>query len=119
MTTDATPGNIRPDELPATIRRFLAAHSAREAGAAARAFTHDAVVVDQNETFRGTEQVRHFLQSSGSEFTYTTELIAARRDDDAHWAVVNRIEGDFPGGVADLDYRFTVTDGLIKELTIG
>jgi ketosteroid isomerase-like protein len=119
MTTDTTPGSVRPDELPATIRAFLAAHSAGEAGAAVRTFRNDAVVVDQGETFRGTEQVLHFLQDAGSEFTYTTELIAARRDDDAHWVVVNRIEGDFPGGVADLDYRFTITDGLISELTIG
>ena len=49
-----------------------------------------------------------FLQNAGSEFTYTTELIAARRDDDAHWGVGIRIEGNFPGNVADLDYRFTV-----------
>ena len=119
MTTNTTPHDIRPAELPATIRAFLAAHSAREADAAVRTFTHDAVVVDQGETFRGTEQVLDFLQNAGSEFTYTTELIAARRDDDAHWSVVNRIEGDFPGNVADLDYRFTLTGDLISGLTIS
>lgn len=111
--------DVRPDELPATIRAFLAAHSAREAEAAARTFTDDAVVIDQDETFRGVEQVFDFLHNAGSQFTYTTEFISARRDDDAHWAVVNRIEGDFPGNVADLTYRFTVTDARISELTIG
>lgn len=116
MTTEDT---IRPDELPATIRAFLAAHAAREADAAVRTFTDDAVVVDQAETFRGTDQVLAFLRDAGSEFTYTTELVAARRDDDAHWRVVNRIEGDFPGNVADLTYRFTLADGLISELTIA
>ncbi|MEX0664731.1 MAG: hypothetical protein WD598_08170 [Acidimicrobiia bacterium] len=35
------------------------------------------------------------------------------------WVVVNRLEGDFPGGVVDLRYRFAVTDGLISELVIG
>ena len=113
------PSSIPPDELPATISAFLAAHSAREADAAVRTFTHDAVVVDQDETFRGTEQVLDFLHNAGSQFTYTTELISARREDDDHWAVVNRIEGDFPGNVADLTYRFTLTDDLISELTIG
>jgi len=28
------------------------------------------------------------------------------------------IEGDFPGGVADLTYRFALRDGLIADLSI-
>ena len=114
MTTHTTPQTIRPADLPVTIRAFLAAHVAGEADAAFRTFSPDAVVVDQDETFRGADQVRDFLQHAGSEFTYTTELLTARREDEKHWAVVNRIEGNFPGGAADLTYRFT----LISELTI-
>lgn len=117
MTT--TPQDIDPTQLPATIRAFLAAQTAGETDAAARTFTEDAVVTDQGETFRGTEQVRDFLQHAGSEFTYTTELVAARRLDDDHWVAVNHLEGDFPGGVADLDYRFTLAGDLIAELAIG
>ena len=128
MTTDTTSsspsdhapeGTIAPVELPATIRAFLAAHAAREARVALRLFSADAVVVDQDERFSGTEQVLHFLENSGSEFSFTTELIAARRLDDLHWVALNRIEGDFPGNVADLSYRFTLTDDLISELTIS
>ncbi|PKH40655.1 SnoaL-like domain-containing protein [Nocardioides alpinus] len=117
MTTHTAFRDIRADDLPATIRAFLAAHAAREPDAAVRTFTRDAVVVDQDETFRGTEQVLDFLRHAGSEFTYTTELVAARRDD-TQWVAVNRIEGDFPGNVADLTYRFTLTDDLISALTI-
>jgi ketosteroid isomerase-like protein len=118
-TTDSTPDSIRPDDLPAVIRAFLAAHAAKEVDAAARTFTPDAVVVDQGETFRGSAQVLDFLQHAGSEFTYTSELTTARRVDDEHWLVGIRLEGNFPGGVADVDYRFTVTDDRISELTIG
>jgi hypothetical protein len=32
---------------------------------------------------------------------------------------VIHIEGDFPGGVADLDYRFTLDGDLIGELSIA
>lgn len=110
---------IDPTDLPTTVRAFLAAHTAREVDAAARTFTADAVVTDQGETFRGSEQVRSFLEHAGSEFTYTTELIGARRVDDAHWVAVIQLEGDFPGGVADLDYRFTLAGDLISELAIG
>ncbi|WP_030483500.1 nuclear transport factor 2 family protein [Nocardioides aequoreus] len=114
-----TTQDIHPDQLPTTIRAFLAAHTAREASAALRCLTEDVVVTDQGETFRGTEQVRDFLLHAGSEFTYTTQLVAARRLDDIHWVAVLHLEGDFPGGVADLDYRFTLTDGLVSELAIG
>lgn len=118
-TPETTPDTIRPAELPATVRAFLAAHSAKEADAAVRTFSRDAVVVDQGQTFRGTEQVLAFLHDAGSEFTYTSVIISARRDDDAHWAIGIRLEGDFPGAVADLTYRFTVIDEHISELTIG
>ncbi len=44
--------------------------------------------------------------------------MAARHVDDAHWVATQRLEGDFPGGVADLDYRFTMSGDLIDELVI-
>jgi len=113
-TTDVT-----PTQLPSTIRTFLAAHAARDVDVAARTFAPTAVVTDDGRTFRGTAEVLDFLRHAGGEFTYTTELIGARRDDDTHWVAVNHLEGDFPGGVADLDYRFTLADGLITELEIG
>ena len=116
--THTTETSIPTTELPATIRAFLAAHAAREADAAARTFARDAVVVDQDETYAGPDRVLGFLRGAGSEFTYTTTLIGARRVDGTHWAAVNRIEGDFPGGVADLTYRFTLAGDLIRELTI-
>jgi hypothetical protein len=31
----------------------------------------------------------------------------------------HRLEGDFPGGVAELDYRFTVDGDRITELVIA
>src|SRR3712207_7527257 len=34
--------------------------------------TEDAVVVDQDETFRGREEVHAFLRDAGAEFEYTT-----------------------------------------------
>ncbi|MDS0139271.1 MULTISPECIES: nuclear transport factor 2 family protein [unclassified Amycolatopsis] len=107
------------DLLPATVREFLAAHIARDAGTASSFLTEDAVLVDQGETFHGREKTHAFLRDAGSEFEYTTEQIGARRVDDAHWVVTVRLEGTFPGGVAELDYRFALRDGLIAELVIA
>ncbi len=114
-----TPTSIQPSELPATVRGFLAAHTARDVDAAIRTFTPTAVVVDQGHTFRGTDEVLGFLRSAGAEFTYTTELVGAQRIDEARYVATNRLEGDFPGSLADLDYRFAMDGDLIAELVIA
>lgn len=105
-------------QLPLVIRDYLAAHIARDTQKAMSAFTGDAVVIDQDESFRGTRQIHDFLTYAGAEFEYTTRTLGARRVDEAHWVVTNRIEGNFPGGVADLEYRFTLEGALIAQLAI-
>jgi ketosteroid isomerase-like protein len=114
-----TPTTIQPTDLPATIRDYLAAHVARDADTAIKAFAPDAVVTDEGRTFRGTEEILGFLRRAGSEFSYTTELTGAQRVDDGHWVAVNHLEGDFPGGVVDLAYRFTMAGDRIAALVIA
>jgi hypothetical protein len=116
MTTETT---IDPTQLPATIRAYLAAHGAGESDAAIGTFTRAAQVVDEGQTYRGTAEIRDFLTKAGATYTYTVELVGAQRIDDDHWVAVNRLEGDFPGGVAELRYRFTLVDDLIDRLTIA
>ncbi|OIJ25499.1 nuclear transport factor 2 family protein [Nocardioides luteus] len=111
--------DLPSDLLPTTVRDFFAAHVVHDADTAASFLTDDAVIVDQDETFRGREAVHAFLRDAGSEFDYTTEQIGARRVDDAHWVLTVRLEGTFPGGVAELDYRFTLRDDLVAELVIA
>ena len=108
-----------PEALPATVRDFLAASVVHDADAAASFLTEDAVIVDQDETFRGRGPVHAFLRDAGSEFDYTTTQVGEHRIDEDHWTVTLRLEGTFPGGVAELDYRFTLRDGLIAELVIA
>ena len=59
------------------------------------------------------------MRHAGGDFTCTTELVGAQRVDDAHWVALNRLEGDFPGGVVELRYRFTLVDDLITELVVA
>ncbi|KAA1376337.1 nuclear transport factor 2 family protein [Aeromicrobium fastidiosum] len=105
--------------LPDTISTFLTAHAADDVEATLVTLAPDAVVTDQGSTFRGTDEIDRFLRTAASEYTYTTELTGSERVDDDHWVARIRIEGNFPGGVADLAYRFTLADGLITELRIG
>jgi ketosteroid isomerase-like protein len=114
-----TPTSIEPAQLPAVIRDYLAAHTARDTEGALRAFTPAAVVVDEGKTFRGTQEILGFLGKAGAQFSYTTELTGAERVDDVRWVATNRLTGDFPGGVVDLGYHFTMSGDLIAELVIA
>ena len=114
-----TPNIIQPDQLPATLRGYLAAHDDGEVDTALRAFTPSAVVVDNGSTFRGTEEIRRFLAEAGAEYTVTSTLVSAERTDDAHWVATKHLEGNFPGGVVDLRYRFVMDGDSIAELMIA
>jgi ketosteroid isomerase-like protein len=114
-----TPISIQPDQLPSTIRDYLAARQTRDTDAALRAFAPSAVVVDDGTTYRGAEEIRRFLSRAGTQFTYTTTLVAAERTDEEHWVATHRLEGDFPGGVVDLRSLFTLTGDLITRLVIA
>lgn len=104
--------------LPAVVTTYLTAHKSRDVAAALGTFTADAAVTDEGHTVRGRDAIGAWLNKAGSEYTFTTTFTGATVSDSDHVDVVQRLEGDFPGGVADLHYRFTLADGLISGLVI-
>lgn len=104
--------------LPAVVRTYLTAHRTRDVATALSTFTADAAVTDEGHTFRGREAIGNWLGNAGSEYTFTTEFTGATTTDAVHIDVVQRLEGNFPGGVADLHYRFTLDGDLISRLVI-
>lgn len=117
MTFDIPPAE--PLTLPAPISTYLPAHLARDIDIAMGHYADDATVLDEGHTYRGRDEIRDWLQHSAGEYTYTTEVIGAERIDDEHHVVICHLEGDFPGGVVDLRFRFTLRDGRIAALTIA
>jgi hypothetical protein len=106
------------EELPSVITAYLPAHEAREIETAMTAFAADAVVTDEGRTYRGPDEIRTWLVEGGSAYTYTTEFVGAHRTGEAQFDVVQHLEGNFPGGSADLHYRFTLDGASITRLTI-
>ncbi|GHF53485.1 ketosteroid isomerase-like protein [Amycolatopsis bartoniae] len=104
--------------LPATVTAYLSAHEARDADAALRHFTPDATVVDEGQARHGHAEIREWLLKAGSRYTYTSTLTGTERVGDDHYVATHHLEGDFPGGVADLHYRFTLHNGRIARLVI-
>ncbi|GGW65570.1 nuclear transport factor 2 family protein [Streptomyces griseoloalbus] len=114
---NSTPTDL--GRLPRVVRAYLHAHARGDVPAAADCFTPAAVVVDDASPYRGREEIRSWLSRSSTEYTYTTTPTAAVRRSTEHWNVTQRIEGDFPGGAADLVYGFTIDDAHIATLVIS
>ena len=109
---------IAPDRLPSVITAYLVAHQARDLDSAIAHYAADAVVTDDGHRYHGPSEIRVWLARSAGEYTYTSTLIAAYRLDDDHFDAVHHLEGDFPGGVVDLHFRFALREGRITRLVI-
>jgi hypothetical protein len=104
--------------LPQTIADYLTARRTRDADTAISCFTNDAAVTDDGKTYYRTAGIRAWLDRSAGEYTYTIELTGAEKTDDEHYTAINHLEGNFPGSVVDLHFRFTLRDGRIARLVI-
>lgn len=104
VTTDLT-------ALPEPIRAYLTARENRDDDAAVRAFAPDATVTDEGQTQTGTQDIRAWRRRASTEYTYTTAVTGVRQDSDHEWVVAIHLEGNFPGRVAELEQRFTVSAG--------
>src|SRR4029079_8714750 len=99
--------------------RYQRAHDRRDTAEALSAFAADARVADDGREYRGTDEIRDWLDHAASEYTYTRSLVRAQAAGGGAWLVVNHLEGNFPGGVVDLRYQFVVIDDLIADLVIA
>lgn len=105
-------------QTPAVIDRYLAAAEADDAAALAACFTEDGSVLDEDKTYRGHAEIIRWREGL-HQWTYTVAVLGTEPISDTAYRVAVRIEGDFPGGTADLTYEFELADGLIRELRIG
>lgn len=105
--------------MPRPVRDYLAASERKDFDAAVAPFADHATVTDEGRTHTGIDAVRAWRHGAANEYTYTTEITGIRRDGDDTWVVVTHLAGDFPGGEADVEQRFTVAGDAITGLFIG
>jgi hypothetical protein len=124
--TIQTPPDPTADEmamhLPHAIMRFLREadpqHKANAHDLLA-AFTPDATVIDNEKIYTGHEEIHRWREAESTQYTYAVMATHVEKFDDTRYVVTNRLEGDFPGGVVDVIYRFTLADGLVTRLEIA
>jgi hypothetical protein len=99
----------------------MTALDAREVGRVLATLSTDAVVTDEGHDFTGHDEIGAWVATAAAEYTYTTTFTGAtvfERETGATVDVEQHLEGNFPGGVADLHYRFTLGGALISRLVI-
>ncbi|WP_163801469.1 nuclear transport factor 2 family protein [Mycolicibacterium sediminis] len=99
----------------------MTAIDAHEADRALATLSTDAVVTDEGHDFTGHDEIGSWVATAAAEFTYTAEFTGAtvlERQTGTTVDVRQHLEGDFPGGVADLHYRFTLNGALISRVVI-
>jgi hypothetical protein len=105
------------DALPETVRTFMTALDAREVDRVLATLDTDAVVTDEGHDYVGHDEIGAWVATAAAEYTYTTDVTGATTTD-AGVEVRQHLEGDFPGGVADLRYRFTLDGTVISRVVI-
>lgn len=106
------------DALPEIVKTYLTAHATGKDSRVLAVFTADAVVTDEGHDHVGHDRIDAWLNGPAGEYTYTTEFTSATVVDTENVDVLQRLKGNFPGGVADLHYRFTLDGALVSRLVI-
>jgi ketosteroid isomerase-like protein len=104
---------------PAVITRYFAAQAGRDFDTLVTLFAGDAIVVDEGKTRRGTKEIRAWRENVASIYEYTTDLLTVEAVGEGQYVARVRLEGNFPGGIVELRYRFIVAGDSIRRLEIA
>jgi hypothetical protein len=94
------------------------ADARRDIHAIVALFSDEAVDVDESQTYHSTSEIRGWQEGAASRYQYTTEVFGTERTGEESYLVTGRLTGNFPGGTAELQWRFTVQGDLISRLEI-
>ena len=108
--------------LPTVISDYLAASDRGDLDALVACFTDDAVVLDEDQEWRGQTGIRQWREKVANAYEYTLEVrgVATQGSVDGvqRHDVYTHLEGNFPGGTVDLTFRFGLRDDRIATLQI-
>jgi hypothetical protein len=107
---------IAPAEV---VRRYFTLDADRNIDAIVALFADDATVVDEGETRHGTMEIRAWQIGLASRYRYTTEVLGTVAVEPDRYVVTGRLTGNFPGGIAELKWDFTLAGGRIRRLVIA
>ena len=96
---------------------FFQAHNTGETDNFKALFTEDAVVCDEEHEYRG-DAIKAWIDAAIAKYQPQADVISLTPDGEQTVATA-RVSGSFPGGPAELRYKFTLRNDKIAALTIG
>lgn len=103
--------------LPAPLQRYLDAQATRDLPAFIDCFAPDAVVRDEGRSHVGLDAIRNWKVHADATTPYSlTPLGFARQG--AHWKLLAKVSGAFPGSPIELMHIFQVDGDRIASLEI-
>lgn len=105
------------DTLNPTLAGYIADMNSRDNESLLRRFTSRAVVVDEEATYRGADEIRAWLVKVQAAFEFTVEPLRSEQQG-AEAILTCRTTGNFPGSPVDLQHFVTVEEDRIAALTI-
>jgi ketosteroid isomerase-like protein len=106
-------------EAPGPVARYFEADAARDIEAILVLFTDDATVLDERQTWSGPDAIRAWQLGPASRYQYTTEVASIAGTGEDRYRATVRLEGNFPGGTAELNWDFTLAGERISRLEIA
>jgi hypothetical protein len=107
------------ETTPMVITNYFDADAKRDTTALVALFSDDAEVIDEGQTWCGVDRIRAWREGPASEYAYTTRVFGTKHGTENEYIVTGRLDGNFPGGTANLQWRFTLMGDRIKTLHIG
>jgi len=106
-------------EVPYVVSRYFERDTDRDIDSIVSLFADDATVIDEREEHHGTAEIRAWQTGAASKYTYTTEITSTEALGPDRYLVTGRLTGNFPGGIADLKWDFTIAGQHITRLVIA
>jgi ketosteroid isomerase-like protein len=106
------------ETLASPIAAYIDASNGRDADALITCFTPRAIVVDEGQSYRGSDEIRQWLATTVEAYAFTLEATdVAEQGSDT--VVTCRVSGTFDGSPIQVPFRFTLEGDKIAALTIG
>ena len=113
------PGESPPERAQDVASRYFELDARRDVEAILALFLEDVVVIDEGREWRGSGEIRRWRLGPASKYEYTTTVVRVDNVDDTHSQASGRIDGNFPGGTAELTWDFSTAGGRITRLEIA
>lgn len=107
------------ENVPKIVKRYFELDAERDVDGIVALFSDDATVIDEGEARDGPDAIRGWRTGAASEYEYTTTVTGSEAFGDDRYRVTARLEGNFPGGVVDLNHDFTIARDRIRRLEIA